>query len=246
MIPRKAFLVCAEDRRAGDRRLRHRDSRRCARWRPGIAGGLCALIAGSENRQHGEPQPYLHSHMLAVSEAYRNRGLGTQLKLEQRTRGARTRHPPHGVDLRSAGDQERFSQYPQAGSDCLPVRSGFLWCILISTAGWAPDRPSGGRVAARFAQGRRQFWRAVRQPHRSSRSAFRFPPPSTSGRPRKLAGNGLSPFSWRTAASFKQAFSQGLAVLGYTLDAEGNGVFELGPLTQAEAGDESQGAQKTL
>ena len=28
--------------------------------------------------------PYLHSHMLAVKEAYRNRGLGAQLKLEQR------------------------------------------------------------------------------------------------------------------------------------------------------------------
>ena len=33
---------------------------------------------------------------------------------------------------------------------------------------------------------------------------------------------------------FQQAFSQGLAVLGFTLDEEGNGVFELGPPTQAE------------
>ena len=32
----------------------------------------------------GEPRAYLHSHMLAVREAYRNQGLGTQLKLEQR------------------------------------------------------------------------------------------------------------------------------------------------------------------
>jgi hypothetical protein len=32
---------------------------------------------------------------------------------------------------------------------------------------------------------------------------------------------------------FLQAFSQGLAVLGFVRDAEGNGVFELGPLTQA-------------
>ena len=33
---------------------------------------------------HGEPEPYLHSHMLAVREKYRNRGLGPRLKLEQR------------------------------------------------------------------------------------------------------------------------------------------------------------------
>jgi hypothetical protein len=33
---------------------------------------------------------------------------------------------------------------------------------------------------------------------------------------------------------FQQAFSQGLAVIGFSLDAEGNGVFELGPQTQGE------------
>jgi hypothetical protein len=43
---------------------------------------------------------------------------------------------------------------------------------------------------------------------------------------------------------FQQAFAQGLAVLGFVRDAEGNGVFELGPLTQAEAGLESQGTQR--
>jgi hypothetical protein len=35
---------------------------------------------------------------------------------------------------------------------------------------------------------------------------------------------------------FQLAFSQELAVLGYTRDKEGNGVFELGPQTLAEAG----------
>jgi predicted GNAT superfamily acetyltransferase len=40
---------------------------------------------------------------------------------------------------------------------------------------------------------------------------------------------------------FQQAFSQGLAVLGFIRDAEGNGVFELGPLTQIDAGSNSPG-----
>jgi predicted GNAT superfamily acetyltransferase len=40
---------------------------------------------------------------------------------------------------------------------------------------------------------------------------------------------------------FQEAFAQGLAVIGFTRDAEGNGVFELGPLTQAETGFNSQG-----
>jgi predicted GNAT superfamily acetyltransferase len=34
---------------------------------------------------------------------------------------------------------------------------------------------------------------------------------------------------------FQKAFSHGLAVVGFIRDAEGNGVFELGPLAQAEA-----------
>jgi predicted GNAT superfamily acetyltransferase len=33
---------------------------------------------------------------------------------------------------------------------------------------------------------------------------------------------------------FQHSFSQGLAVLGFVRDKEGNGVFELGSLTQAE------------
>jgi len=33
---------------------------------------------------NGKPQAYLHSHMLAVRERYRDRGVGAQLKLEQR------------------------------------------------------------------------------------------------------------------------------------------------------------------
>ena len=33
---------------------------------------------------------------------------------------------------------------------------------------------------------------------------------------------------------FQQAFSKGLAVLGFTLDADGNGVFELGSPAQPE------------
>jgi predicted GNAT superfamily acetyltransferase len=35
--------------------------------------------------------------------------------------------------------------------------------------------------------------------------------------------------------AFLEAFSQGLAVLGFTLDAHGNGTFELGHLTDSEA-----------
>ena len=35
---------------------------------------------------------------------------------------------------------------------------------------------------------------------------------------------------------FQQAFARGLAVLGFVRDAEGNGTFELGPVSQPELG----------
>jgi hypothetical protein len=34
---------------------------------------------------------------------------------------------------------------------------------------------------------------------------------------------------------FQDAFSRGLVVLGFSRDAEGNGIFELGPLTQEQS-----------
>jgi predicted GNAT superfamily acetyltransferase len=51
---------------------------------------------------------------------------------------------------------------------------------------------------------------------------------SESGRERAVA------VQLENRKKFQQAFSQGLAVLGFSLDAEGNGVFELGFPTPAE------------
>jgi predicted GNAT superfamily acetyltransferase len=46
--------------------------------------GFAMSLPGIKTTANG-PQPYLHSHMLAVRPAYRNRGLGAQLKWEQRS-----------------------------------------------------------------------------------------------------------------------------------------------------------------
>src|SRR5271167_3293020 len=45
--------------------------------------GFAMAIPGIKITAEG-PKPYLHSHMLAVKESYRNQGLGFRLKLEQR------------------------------------------------------------------------------------------------------------------------------------------------------------------
>src|ERR1700683_148455 len=45
--------------------------------------GFAMSLPGVKTTPDG-PQPYLHSHMLAVRQSHRNRGLGTELKWEQR------------------------------------------------------------------------------------------------------------------------------------------------------------------
>ena len=99
--------------------------------------------------------------MLAVKEAYRNRGLGTQLKLEQR-REALARGIRHmewtfdPLEIKNA-----FLNIHKLGAI---VRS--YWSISMVyphlDCRWASHGPSGGGVAARFAPSAGQFLKAGR------------------------------------------------------------------------------------
>ena len=83
VIPRRAFLVAqkigGQVIGAFDTELSGAPAEGGAESLVGFAFSLPGVKTGK-----GEPQAYLHSHMLAVKEAYRNRGLGAKLKLEQR------------------------------------------------------------------------------------------------------------------------------------------------------------------
>ena len=83
VVPRKAFLVAqkigGQVIGAFDTEIAGGGPESGAESLVGFAFSLPGVKSG-----RGEPQAYLHSHMLAVKEGYRNRGLGAQLKLEQR------------------------------------------------------------------------------------------------------------------------------------------------------------------
>src|ERR1035437_1663967 len=121
-IPRKTFLIAQS---IGGQVMGAFDSEIADQPGSGLAkslGGFVFSLPGLKTGK-GAPRAYLHSHMLAVREAYRNRGLGTLLKLEQRRealsrgirymewtfesasrRGTFARHPVYGMDVRSAGN----------------------------------------------------------------------------------------------------------------------------------------------
>jgi predicted GNAT superfamily acetyltransferase len=188
------------------------------------------------------PQAYLHSHMLGVREGYRNRGLGAQLKLAQRNEAL-----------------SRGIRHMEWTFDPLEIKNAFLnihklgavVCgYLVNFYGVSSSRLQGGlptdRLLAEWRldsprvkavlEGRPAIRRPVGEQIIVPASIYQWKA-SESGREQALTVQS------ENRGKFQRAFSQGLAVLGFVRDAEGNGIFELGPLTPAEANPNSQGSQ---
>jgi predicted GNAT superfamily acetyltransferase len=180
---------------------------------------------------NGEPRPYLHSHMLAVKAAYRNRGLGKQLKLAQRvealSRGIRymewTFDPLEiknaFLNIHRLGAVVRRYRVDFYGVSSSRLQAGLPTDRLV--AEWRLDSP---RVRA-ILEGRQTPALEIKERIQVPASIYAWKA-SDQGRDLALAvqlGN---------RRKLQEAFSRGLAVVGFDRDAEGNGVFELGPPTQ--------------
>jgi predicted GNAT superfamily acetyltransferase len=171
--------------------------------------------------------------MLAVREAYRNRGLGAQLKLEQRrealARGIRymewTFDP---LEIKNA-----FLNIHKLGAVACGYRVNFYGVSSSRLQGglptdrllaeWRLDSPrvqailAGGQPASNHIEERIQVPASIYEWKASERD-----------RERALA------VQLENRRKFQHAFSRGLAVLGFVRDTQGNGIFELGPLAQPE------------
>ncbi len=200
-------------------------------WKTGAPGDRSSSLGWDTG--DGEPRAYLHSHMLAVREGYRNRGLGAQLKLEQRrealSRGIRqmewTFDPLeiknaylniHKLGAIVRGYQENFY-----GVSSSRLQGGLPTDRLV--AEWELDSPRVQAIA-RGSPGKPPS----RGGTHSGSGLHLCVEGSEEGRERALA------VQLENRRKFQEAFSRGLAVLGFVRDAEGNGVFELGRLRAAE------------
>jgi len=233
VIPRKAFLVA---QKIGGQVIGAFETDL-----PGAApqGGPESLIGFAMSfpgikTGPGVPQPYLHSHMLAVRPPYRNRGLGAQLKLEQRhealSRGIRrmewTFDP---LEIRNAhlnihklGAIVRRYYVDFYGVSSSRLQAGLPTDRLV--AEWHLD---SSRVAA-ILEGRPSAEYTIEERILVPASIYEWKA-SDADRERAIA------VQLENRSKFQQAFSKGLAVLGYSRDAEGNGVFELGFPTETES-----------
>jgi predicted GNAT superfamily acetyltransferase len=181
----------------------------------------------------GGPSSYLHSHMLAVREGYRNRGLGARLKREQRrealARGIRLMEWTFDpleiknafLNIHKLGAIARGYLVNFYGVSSSRLQGGLPTDRLL--AEWQLDSP---RVKA-VLEGRPAAARVIEERIPVPAAIYEWKA-SEAGRERALA------VQLENRRKFQQAFSQGLAVLGFVRDAEGNGVFELGPIPQPE------------
>ncbi len=226
IIPRKAFLV---GQKIGGQVIGAFDTAlqgASPQGGPESLVGFAMSLPGAKTGD-GAPQAYLHSHMLAVRDTYRNQGLGRQLKLEQRREALERgfRHMEWTFDpleIKNAhlnicrlGAIARRYAADFYGVSSSRLQGGLPTDRLV--AEWHLDSPRvkallAGRLAlASSIQERIQVPAAIYQLKASEMDRSRAVEVQLENR-----------------SSFQQAFAKGLAVVGYTRDADGNGTFELG------------------
>lgn len=204
--------------------------------RRGALIGFAMSLPGIKE-ERGRVKPYLHSHMLAVRPGERNRGIGAQLKWAQRhealTRGIRhmewTFDPLEiknaFLNIHRLGAVARQYRADFYGVSSSRLQGGLPTDRLV--AEWDLDSP---RVRA-ILDGRTDAAHIVQERILVPASIYQWKA-SEHDRERALA------VQLENRGRFQEAFHQGLAVVGYARDAQGNGVFELGELP---AGPTNQG-----
>jgi predicted GNAT superfamily acetyltransferase len=170
---------------------------------------------------------YLHSHMLAVRKDYRNHGLGRRLKLLQREDAL-----AHGIKLiewtfdpleiknahlniERLGAIARRYNINQYGITSSPLQGGLPSDRLIAEW-WLKSK----RVETLLATGKTQPFRAESDIAVPTQIYAWKAAPETRVKAQQVQE--------QNRGQFLRAFSQGLVVLGYERDAEGNGKFLLG------------------
>jgi predicted GNAT superfamily acetyltransferase len=189
--------------------------------------GFVMALPGIKNDPEGA-RPYLHSHMLAVRQAYRNQGIGLRLKLEQRIDALKRgiRHMEWTFDPLEI--KNAYFNIHRLGAIVREYRPDFY--------GVSSSRLQGGLPTDRlFAEWELDSARVEQvldgHPPATLRVEERIKVPaaiyqwkaSDTDRDRALA------VQLENRESFHRAFQKGLAVVGYSVDADGNGVFEFGP-----------------
>ena len=243
IIPRKAFLVAqkigGQVLGAFDTSLPGAGTEGTPESMVGFAMSLPGVKTG-KNSTNGNPQPYLHSHMLAVRDRYRDRGLGAKLKLEQRrealSRGIRrmewTFDPLEiknaHLNIHKLGAIVRSYYVNFYGVSSSRLQGGLPTDRLVAEWYLDSDRVRGvldGKPAPSSAEQDERAGEEILERILVPAAIYEWKA-SPGGREQALA------VQMQNRDKFQKAFQTGLAVVSFRRDGEGNGVFELGRWTQ--------------
>ncbi|WP_263358204.1 GNAT family N-acetyltransferase [Acidicapsa ligni] len=230
VIPRRVFLVAqkigGQVIGAFDTDLPDASEQGNAASLIGFAFSLPGVKTGVKSST-GRPESYLHSHMLAVKEGYRDRSIGSRLKLAQRD------------EARSRGFTRMEWTF-----DPLEIKNSFLNIHKLGAIvrtyipdfyGVSSSRLQGGLPTDRLVA---EWWLSSPRVLATIEGA----PASVEAATEEIVVPAAI-YQWKAddqqrdqarkvqaenRLHFQQAFSQGLAVVAFTRDAEGNGIFHLG------------------
>jgi predicted GNAT superfamily acetyltransferase len=215
VVPRRVFIV---GQKIGGQVIGAFDTSQRGNTLVGFAMALPGFVNG---------QAYLHSHMLAVNPAYRNQGIGRQLKLFQRqealSRGlTRMEWTFDPLEIKNS-----FLNFVKLGVVVRRYEPNFYGVTSSPLHGQVPT----DRLCA-------EWWLAsdwVRpvldgQPATSLavEQEISVPHQIAHWRHSAVDQQRVLDIQARNRALFQRAFSQQLTVFGFRVDAEGNGVFQLG------------------
>jgi predicted GNAT superfamily acetyltransferase len=232
LIPRKTFLLAQKIGGQVVGAFDTHPANTLSPEQPESLVGFAMSLPGVKS-ENGQARPYLHSHMLAVREAYRNRGLGVKLKRAQRIE-AISRGIFHmewtfdPLEIKNA-----FLNIHRLGAVVRSYRPDFYGVSSSRLQGGLPtDRLvaewelASARVEA-ILDGRPAAEHTIEERILVPAAIYQWKA-SSGNRSRALA------VQLENRKKFQEAFSRGLTVVGFSLDAEGNGIFELATLSQPE------------
>jgi predicted GNAT superfamily acetyltransferase len=222
VVPRRVFIV---GQKIGGQVIGAFDTAQPGASSRGDAGSLVGFAMALPGIAGG--RPYLHSHMLAVKPHYRNRGIGRKLKLFQREEAL-----------------ARGISRMEWTFDPLEIKNAFLNLAKLGAVvrRYAPDfygvtsSPLHGSVPTdRLCA---EWWLDSDWVHAAFGSKpaifptveqeISVPHQMVHWRHSLVDQARVLEIQTRNRQLFHQAFARQLAVIGFKIDAQGNGIFQLG------------------